>query len=30
MLGNTLHGNWESQRLPETPGCIGKSKDASQ
>jgi len=30
MLGNTLHGNWESQRLPEAPGCIGKSKDESQ
>ena len=32
MLGNTLHGNWESLRLPgdNMPGCIGKSKDVSQ
>ena len=30
MLGSTLHGNWESPRLPGTPGCIGKSKDVSQ
>ncbi len=32
MPGNTLHGNWESLRLPgdNMPGCIGKSKDVSQ
>lgn len=32
MLGNTLHGNWESLCPPgdNIPGCIGKSKDISQ